>query len=138
MRTQYAVAPPITVATFCDGTSLASMETALRSTALYANAPRLVLHIHRSASPYESLDPHSEDARRLVQWADDSVGPAWDHSFEDERAAYVGMPPLRKYLGECGTLDAFQHAQRLLGSVRSCKHVFHTIKGNRSCFDKCD
>jgi hypothetical protein len=75
----------------------------------------------------------SDGYRRLKAWADDSVG-LW-RSYRQELSEYGQLTsPSTSILYRGGKYSG----KFFLENVRVCRKIFQPMRGNRSCFDKCD
>jgi hypothetical protein len=131
----YAEATPDPVVTsFARGDSLRAMERRLLADDLAA-LPRLVLDVEPGPSAKTDAAGRAARQARLRAWADDSVGRM--RSYAEEVAEYAPLPPvdLRRDKGVANVRLAADVVQ----DYRSCNGIFetYTMRGNRSCFDRC-
>ncbi len=109
----------------------------------YRDAKRVVLQIlkpKRKGNTDSNRDPvqlsELEATKKLVAWAEDSVG-LFD-AYELESARYVPINKLNYLAGRRNALSRPQVADQIVHEVRLCAHILGGDRGNRSCFDKCD
>jgi hypothetical protein len=90
---------------------------------------RLVLHVGECNG--HQLFP------ALRHWADDSVGDYDD--FSKEIQSYNILPSIKSsFKSKEEMILNSKLGRNILDSTRLCARVFEAMKGNRSCFDKCD
>lgn len=107
----------------------------------YSEHTRLVIHMSPPAGIMRWSSAHqkaqkTEQLHNITKlWADDSVG-IW-RSFSEESRDYgklvapYGKGFLKYRAGEYS-------GKYFVNNVRLCRKVFAPMRGNRSCFDKCD
>ena len=109
--------------------------------------PRIILHSLPKAqyrkyldkskfggSSASNIDLDRESVNNLKAWADDSVG-IYD-SFDKEFASYGRVySPTTSYMYD--NRNEYK-GKFFLENMRICRKVFAPMRGNRSCFDKCD
>ena len=128
--------PLPTVVSFDVGASFNELERKL-SKLSNIETPRLLLHM-RSPPPRGNRAQENEQQMisRQRKWADDSVG---QYDLYDLEMRRYGMLPQLKYEGD-SRVRASQPgiAADIVKNVRLCARVLEKMRGNRSCFDKCD
>ena len=123
-----AIPDPLVVS-FARTDSLRALEARLLAADL-AGQPRLVLDVE----PAGKTDRAARQAR-IRTWADDSVGRMRSHA--EEAADYAPLPPVDTRRDK-GVANA-PLAADVVQDYRSCNGIFetYTMRGNRSCFDRC-
>ena len=129
------------VVSFRSGTTLADVEEKLLQPRTHAE-PRLVLDFDPpdELSADGSARPRVRPARQQVEqqlkdWAQDSVGRY--RRFREELRDYGAAPHLSKGR-DLGPVQNMSLAYQVVLLIRPCMKIFDRIRGNRSCFDKCD
>jgi hypothetical protein len=119
-------APDPKVITFASGTKLKDMESQLMT----ETHPRLVLNVAPRGN-YSAGVSLAQIERLLQAWAIDSVGTY--EAYKSESRNYFPMPRLNK-----SPVQNSKLAYNIIQDTRLCSGIFERMKGNRSCFDKCD
>lgn len=133
----YASATPLPepfVVSFPETASIVALEKALSLPQNQAQ-PRLVLHMYPEATTEVAQIRKMQDSH--AAWASDSVGRHTDF------AAEVLEDRKLPELDEAAWHPEDEEAQRTLTTkvirnTRLCADILQRMKGNRSCFDKCD
>lgn len=112
--------PTASVVTYSSQMTMSQLEGALLSEAYHSDL-RIILHDGKG------------DVKNLTMWADDSVGAY--SSYFSEVQNYEQLMTTRKSVG--GPIRG-NLAYNIIDSTRLCLDIFGKMKGNRSCFDKCD
>lgn len=126
--------PKLAVLTVESATKLAEIEKLLLSP-LYNDHPRIVMHsVKKRYVDAAMAQTDIDEEVATLNWAMDSVGTYRQHDIES--AHYVSIPKLSapRYGGVKRTNLAYD----IIHDTRLCNGVFARMKGNRSCFDKCD
>ena len=159
IRRDYSVdIPRPTVLSFIKSATLPEIESYLLSAGI-VDIPRIVLHmdkndgnrrrrkredtkgdtggsdINSNEYDYNFLSEHLHNVtlNRLVSWAEDSVGSY--KKFSHEFPEYVTIPKLY--------FDAKRNKEKnllrdvIIDDIRPCDRILRAMRGNRSCFDKC-
>lgn len=115
--------------------TLNDVEVLLLSDA-WRQRPRIVLHV--PPRELHGSPPDEETLRRILRWAEDSVG-RYEGNYDIETRRYGQLPNLGEGRGSTRTqrLTRPEVAQRIIDDVRLCNQVMNPNMGNRSCFDKC-
>jgi hypothetical protein len=99
------------------------------------NQSRLVIDISPTYRG-ENTDKNDERILDTIKWSQDSVGLY--KTYDEESAKYLEIPSIyhayidKKYYKDNSLVNQINKETRL------CARVFMQMKGNRSCFDKCD
>ena len=132
-------APDPSVISFLKTATLQNMEDYLLSAAI-SDLPRIVINMDKNKRNKKdtlnagvALNVHNSTSRRLISWANDSVGTY--RSYDTEYAGYLPLPKLLHDRAR----NAYKSALRnlIIDAVRPCHRMLETNRGNRSCFDKC-
>ena len=96
--------------------------------------PRIILHVIPKSSYTDSSSLIDKTTfNKLNLWADDSVGIFDEFDVELSRYGRLNSPTLsRKYR------SGKYSGKYFLENTRVCRKIFAPMRGNRSCFDKCD
>jgi hypothetical protein len=94
--------------------------------------PRLVLNIIKQDQTYRNRIQYRNE---LLKWSDDSVG--YFSGFQHELNGYGQIPSLSTG-SFFSTVTNQLLAKSIVQDIRLCARIFLPMKGNRSCFDKCD
>lgn len=103
-----------------------------------AAAPRVVLHVYSSFKTKATVKQDEESLLTYqVQWAQDSVGRFL--SFEQEALIDRKLPEvdMAEFDPESELIQR-NLAHDIVQNSRLCANILQRMKGNRSCFDKCD
>ena len=99
------------------------------------NQSRVVIDI---SPTYRGEDTNKNDPRILdtIKWAQDSVGLY--KTFDEESKKYLEIPSIyHRYIDQRYYKD-YLLVNKIKKETRLCDRIFMQMKGNRSCFDKCD
>ena len=85
-----------------------------------------------SSTYYES---NKDIRKRVIIWAKDSVGK-WERNYSQELLRYGIIPSIRVNYTKINS--NYIGARDIVRATRTCVEIFYPMRGNRSCFDKCD
>ena len=129
-RADKAVPTPLVVMVSEDS-SLGDIETQLQAPGMSGH-PRVVVHVLPRGGRRESPLNAEE---RVVEWAQHSVGLF--ASYEEETKQYGALPALEGVMGTNLGQPA-RVANAISNNIRLCGAILEPMRGNRSCFDKCN
>lgn len=108
------------------------------------SSPRIVLDVvpwRKSWYGQEQIEATSLQSRKeqrskqLLRWSEDSVGGYQDY---EEEASNYGFLPFLEQEHSQSNRKLRRLTAEIIESTRLCARIFMPMKGNRSCFDKCD
>ena len=125
-----AVPAPLVVMV-SDDSSLRDIEAKLQDSGV-SEHPRVVVHVHPRGGGQTS--PLNTEAQ-IVAWAQHSVGLF--SSYEEETKHYGALPALEGIVSNDDGPSAHL-ATAISKNIRLCGAILEPMRGNRSCFDKCN
>ena len=106
--------------------------------AAVAGHPRVVVHVVPTGKDKgKGTVPPLNTEERVMDWAQHSVGLFG--SYKEERKVYGMLPAVDQLLKPRGGHPAVNIlAQSVNANLRLCGSILEPMRGNRSCFDKCN
>jgi hypothetical protein len=147
IKRDYATAVPRPkVLSFLKSATLPEIERYLLSPDI-VDIPRIVLHMDKkngrkgrgrketAGKEFDFLSEHVHNVtlNRLAAWADDSVGSYKKFSYEFSE--YITIPKL--YFDAKRVKEKNLLRDVIIDDIRPCDRILRAMRGNRSCFDKC-
>ncbi len=126
-----------------DHDNLADIEVKLKAAAV-AGHPRVVVHVvptGRGKGKGKGKDkdkvPPLNAEERVVEWAQHSVGLYG--SYKVEKKVYGTLPAIEQMVKpRAGNPAVNGLANSINANLRLCGSILEPMRGNRSCFDKCN
>ena len=84
----------------------------------------------------ENTDRNDERILDTIKWAQDSVGLY--NKYDEESKKYLEIPKIYHRYIDQGFYKDYALVNKIKKQTRLCDRIFMQMKGNRSCFDKCD
>ena len=107
------------------------VRDAIQNIIQFKKYTRIILHF-KSNTYTNTNESIKELNQRLTKWSQDSVG-IWD-TYNIEKKRYETTPALIID----GDDEINKSKRKIIANVRPCIKIFGQMRGNRSCFDKCD
>ena len=138
--------PRPTVLSFLKSATLPDIERYLLSPDV-RDIPRIVIHMDTKKGKkknnneeentkefdFLSENVHNLTINRLMAWAEDSVGSY--RKFSQEFPDYVTIPKLHFEANRIKEKNLLRNV--IIHDIRPCDRILREMRGNRSCFDKC-
>jgi hypothetical protein len=129
------VIPPPYVVRFTENVPISEVENTLLHDENTRAHTRVVLDVVLDKAMHSHHMNLGDRDVRVSLWAEDSVGSY--ASYADEELTYAPVPLISEGRKMLGITDLSLNSQ-IVASIRPCKGMFEKMRGNRSCFDKCD